>query len=82
MTVATLTHAFGRPAQPRVAATRQRRHSLLAAVRRIATERTRSVTIDAAGLGLLSASAWTLSVTFGLAAAGLAVLVIGWRVHR
>lgn len=36
--------------------------------------------LEVAGLGLLSASAWTLHLAAGLAVAGLSCLVFAWRV--
>jgi hypothetical protein len=35
-----------------------------------------------AGLGLLSAAAWTVAVPLGLAAAGVSCLVLEWAVKR
>ncbi|MFJ8192784.1 hypothetical protein ACIQ8D_23935 [Streptomyces sp. NPDC096094] len=42
----------------------------------------REVLLDTAGLGLLSAAAFTWSTTAGLVAAGLAVLGMNWRLSE
>lgn len=42
----------------------------------------RSDVMDAAGLGLLASSAFTWCATAGLAAAGLAVLALNWRMSE
>lgn len=42
----------------------------------------RSELFDAAGLGLLASAAFTWSTTFGLVAAGLAVLGLNWRLNE
>ncbi|GHA64042.1 hypothetical protein GCM10010330_16080 [Streptomyces tendae] len=42
----------------------------------------REVLLDAAGLGLLSAAAFTWSTTAGLVAAGVAVLGMNWRLSE
>jgi hypothetical protein len=82
--------AWGRPVPARpVAGVRTRRDRWRAALRTAAVRaaRTRAVASartllpDAAGLGLLSAAAWQVSTGVGLAAAGIACLIFGWRVN-
>lgn len=38
------------------------------------------VLLDAVGLGCLGAAGWTVTPTVGLVTAGLAAIVLGWRV--
>lgn len=40
---------------------------------------TLDATLDVAGLGFLAVAAWTWNITAGLAATGVALLLLGWR---
>lgn len=82
--------AWGRPVQPRPAAGVRTRRDRWRATARTAVGRlartgvarsARTLLPDAAGLSLLSAAAWQVSTGVGLAAAGIACLVFGWRVN-
>lgn len=41
----------------------------------------RPMVLDAVGLGLLAAAAWVIAVPVGLAAAGIACIVLNWRLQ-
>lgn len=47
-----------------------------------ATSRASEYVLTVAGLGCLSAAAWTVALSLGLVAAGLSCLVLEWRVKE
>ena len=78
----TLTTAFA--AERRIAKPKRRRTPLLARAGRLAArvlptwQSTRTFILHVAGFGCLSYAAWQVSMAFGLAAAGVSLLILEW----